>query len=74
MDPDDLVTDRGFGEWERLLNEGCKFPPAASERECQVVERGKYNKSIKRTPVSEIQWRMGVPLTKSEGLAGESLL
>jgi hypothetical protein len=24
--------------------------------------------------VSEIQWRMGVPLTKSEGLAGESLL
>lgn len=52
MDPDDLVTDRGFGEWERLLNEGCKFPPAASERECQVVERGKYNKSIKRTPES----------------------
>ncbi|CAH0044314.1 unnamed protein product [Clonostachys solani] len=40
MDPDDIVTDQGFGEWERLLNDRRRFPPVASERKCQACERG----------------------------------
>ncbi|CAG9993937.1 unnamed protein product [Clonostachys byssicola] len=49
MDLDDIVIDRGFSEWERLLNGGCKFPPAANEQESQVCERVEDSILIKGT-------------------------
>ncbi|VUC29826.1 unnamed protein product [Clonostachys rosea] len=38
MDQDDIVIDRGFGEWECLLNDGRNIPPTAFERRYQYSE------------------------------------